>query len=74
MTRTVFLHKIVRNGFSVNGNSRFRFYTNLGNINMLSDSQFGFTLDNSDPNNSPLVGKWVTLEMTGKTFRTARLA
>lgn len=74
MTKTVFLHKIVRNGYSVNGNSRYRFYTNLGNVNMTSDAQFGFTLDYSDPNNSPLVGNWVTLEMRGTTFYSARLA
>lgn len=72
--RTVFVHKLVRNGTSDLGNARFRLYTNVGSINMQSDAAFGITVDKSNPNGHAIVGQWVELKMFRTTFYEASVS
>ena len=73
--KSVYVHKIVRIGTTAMGNQRYRFYSNLGSINMSADAKVGVELDKvNNLDNAPLVGEWVELSMKGTTFVDAKRA
>ena len=70
---TVYVHKIVRIGKTSTGSQRYRFYSNMGSINMAGDARYGFELDKvNNLDNAPLVNEWAELTMRGTTFTDAK--